>query len=105
MRRSCSHWHSEAEAIAVSKIIADERTNSIIVLASRAGLIRIRSLIKKLDYELISPTGKIHVHYLENANAEELTETLSALTSAGAIGAATAAARPATADRRDPQPY
>lgn len=66
----------------VSKIIADERTNSIIVLASKRAIERVVKLIEKLDMPLdVGDTGKVHVHYLKYANAADLAATLSSMTS------------------------
>lgn len=64
----------------VSKIIPDERTNSIIIVANRSELSDIRKLIDKLDIALPG-AGQIHVHYLKNAKAEDIAQTLSSLTS------------------------
>lgn len=77
---------------AVSKIIADERTNSVIVLASKRSIDRVRALIKKLDSPLEeSASGTVHVHYLKYANATDLAATLSSLTSGA--GASTSSAK------------
>lgn len=66
----------------ISKIIAEPRTNSIIAMANAAGAEQLRSLIKKLDVKLVSANSdKIHVHYLNYGNAEELAKTLSTLVS------------------------
>ncbi len=62
------------------RIITDARTNSLIVLASRTRLADIRRLVQKLDVP-VTGGGRIHVYYLKNADAEELSETLSALIS------------------------
>ncbi len=59
------------------KIIVDERTNSLIILASPREIEDIRHLIRRLDYE--TERGRIHVYYLENADAEEMAETLGRL--------------------------
>lgn len=81
---------------AVSKIIADERTNSVIVLASKRSIDRVRTLIKKLDSPLEeSASGTVHVHYLKHANAVDLAATLSSLTS-GAAAATTASKKTST---------
>ncbi len=75
----------------VSKIIADERTNSLIVLASKRAIAKVRDVIKKLDVPLTAgETGTIHVHYLKYANAMELAQTLQAVTSKSGSSAATA---------------
>ncbi|MCB9475817.1 MAG: type II secretion system secretin GspD [Deltaproteobacteria bacterium] len=66
-----------------TKILADERTNSLIVKASRIGIRQVRELVRKLDQPLPGGEGKIHVVYLENANADELAQTLAALAGSG----------------------
>ena len=56
--------------------VADERTNSIIVVASEDDTNRIRSLIEVLDQETPKGKEKIHVYYLEYAVAEEIVTVL-----------------------------
>lgn len=83
--------------IQVSKMIADERTNSLIFVATRTAYLQIDKIVRKLDVA-IPGEGSIHIHPLENADAEEIAQTLSALASgraaaggkrgAGAPGAA-----------------
>jgi len=62
-------------------IIADERTNTIVLLASEDETIRIKKLVKMLDKEIPRGKEKIHVFYLENATAEDLAKVLQALPS------------------------
>jgi general secretion pathway protein D len=62
------------------RIITDDRTNSLLVLASRSRLAEIRDLIKELDVP-VTGGGRIHVYYLKHADAEELAQTLGALLS------------------------
>jgi len=61
------------------KFVSDERTNTIIVLASEVDIARVKQLIKLLDKEVPRGKEKIHVYYLENATAEELAKVLQAL--------------------------
>lgn len=61
------------------KFVADERTNTIILLASEDDTIRIRRLISMLDRETPRGKEKIRVYYLENASAEELAKVLQEL--------------------------
>lgn len=63
----------------VTKFVADERTNSLVVLASEEDTARIRELISRLDREMPRGKEKIHVYYLENAVAEELAKVLQSL--------------------------
>ena len=62
------------------RIITDERTNSLLVLASRGAIQDIRDLVRQLDVPLIGG-GRIHVYYLKHADAEELAETLNGMLS------------------------
>ncbi len=61
------------------KIIPDERTNMLIVLAAAAETSQIKKLIELLDVENQRGEGNIHVYYLQNANAEDLAKVLTAL--------------------------
>lgn len=79
----------------ISKIIAEPRTNSIIAMANADGAEELRNLIQKLDVKFSSTNSdKIHVHYLNFGNAEELAKTLSSLVSGArsSAGARTAGA-------------
>jgi general secretion pathway protein D len=63
------------------KMVADERTNSLILSASEHDTIKIKQLIKMLDQETPRGAGNIRVYYLEHADAEELAKVLTALPS------------------------
>jgi len=65
----------------VVRIMADERTNSLIILATEDDTLRIKKLIRLLDKEIPRGEGDIHVYYLQNANAEDLVKVLAALPS------------------------
>jgi len=62
-----------------AKFVADERTNTIIVMASEVETSKIKGLIKMLDLETPRGKEKIHVYYLENANAEDMAKVLQEL--------------------------
>lgn len=62
-----------------TKFVADERTNTIVVLASEVDALRIKRLIQLLDKETPRGKEKIRVYYLEHANAEELAKVLQEL--------------------------
>ena len=70
-----------AGAQTVTKIVADERTNSLIVVSSEDNAAKIRKLVKLLDKEAPRGQGDIHVYYLQHANAEDLTKVLTAIPS------------------------
>jgi general secretion pathway protein D len=63
------------------KIVPDERTNALIILASEDDSLKIRRLVKLLDKETPRGTGDIRVYYLQNADAENLTKVLMAIPS------------------------
>jgi len=63
------------------KIVAEERTNSVIVLASEDDMIKVKELIAMLDREVPREEGKIRVYYLEHAKAEDLEKVLKNLPS------------------------
>jgi general secretion pathway protein D len=57
-------------------MVADERTNTIVLLASEIDTLRIKKLIALVDKETPRGKGKIHVYYCKNATAEELAKVL-----------------------------
>ena len=63
------------------RFIPDERTNSIVVIATKAVLREVERIIELLDYQR-KGAGRIHVYRLQNADAEEIAQTLSSLASA-----------------------
>ena len=68
----------------ISKIVADERTNTLIVRANEAAFAEIEALLEELDVD-IDPASRsqIHVVYLEHAKAEDVAQVLSNLTDEG----------------------
>ncbi|MEE9279628.1 MAG: type II secretion system secretin GspD [Myxococcota bacterium] len=60
------------------RLIADERTNSIIAIATPALLRQVERLVPLIDYERRG-VGAIRVYRLRNASAEELAQTLASL--------------------------
>jgi general secretion pathway protein D len=62
----------------INNIIADERTNTLIVHANPKGVLQVRELIARLDRKIPPPPGggKVHVVYLQFADAEEMAKTL-----------------------------
>jgi len=66
-------------ALGEVKIIADERTNSLIIIASAYDTEKVKSLVAILDKDIPRGSGNINVYYLQHANADELTKVLTAL--------------------------
>lgn len=84
---------SEQPEFLIPKIVADERTNSVIVSGERQARERVVALVQRLDAELESQ-GNTRVYYLKYAKAEDLVKVLqgvSATIAAETQGAATQA--------------
>lgn len=77
----------EGERSAV-KIIPDQRTNALIVVANEIDTQQVKFLVAELDTERPVGQNNIHVHRLSNALAPDLAETLSSLASAAPPAAA-----------------
>jgi general secretion pathway protein D len=60
-------------------MVADERTNTIVALATEVDIVRIKQLIAMIDKETPRGKGKINVYYLKNASAEDLAKVLQEL--------------------------
>ena len=65
---------------AAAKIIPDERTNSIIVVADDTQTARIRALADQLDSEIDLSGNRFYVYRCQHASAEEIADVLSGLT-------------------------
>ncbi|HEY7535674.1 MAG TPA: type II secretion system secretin GspD [Thermodesulfobacteriota bacterium] len=78
------------------KIITDERTNSLIVIAHREDMSKIKLVIDKLDVDVDQPEQGIYVIRLQNADAEQVVAVLSSLIG----GAGGAVSQPRTTTTR-----
>jgi general secretion pathway protein D len=77
----------------ISKIIPDERSNQLIVIANERAYARVLQLVRKLDVPIPGGDGRIHVYYCEHANCDELAQTLGAVTGVTVTGATGARTR------------
>jgi general secretion pathway protein D len=86
----------------IRNIIADERMNSLIIIATERSYLRILEMIRQLDVPL-EGEGRIHVHYVQHGAATDIAGALTALIGAsgprptGAAGRRAQAGRAATA--------
>ncbi|HUB10031.1 MAG TPA: type II secretion system secretin GspD [Myxococcales bacterium] len=71
---------NEESAVNLTRVIADERTNKLVVIASPSSFDKIEALVRQLDVP-VPGEGQIHVYYLENAEAEKVSTTLTNLIS------------------------
>jgi general secretion pathway protein D len=78
----------------VSKIIADDRSNSIVIIGTERAYLRILEFIKRLDVPH-SGEGEIHVLPLQHADAIELAKTLNEIVT-GAQAASGGQPKPGT---------
>jgi general secretion pathway protein D len=78
---------SQAVDARVTKIISEERSNSVIIVGTEKAYLKILELIRIIDLPL-SGEGEIHVLPLQHADAEELSKTLENI--AGTKGGAAA---------------
>ena len=62
----------------ITKVLADERTNQLLIVCPDATLQEVLGLIRELDVP-IPGEGQVHIYYLENADAEETASTLANL--------------------------
>ena len=76
----------------IEKIVADERTNRLIILANDEAMEAVAKLIAEVDVD-VDPANRaqIHVVYLEHADATEVATTLSNLSEGGASNSRTPA--------------
>lgn len=75
-----------------ARIIADERTNSLIITASEPDYLRVLGILKRLDVPQ-SGEGQIHVLSLQHAGCKELSQTLNQILGGGGGGAPQPAGR------------
>lgn len=81
-------------ALHVTKVVADDRSNSVIIVATEPAYLRILEFIKRLDVpQHTGEGGEIHVLPLQHADAIELTKTLNEIIT-GAAQAGTGGAAP-----------
>ncbi|HRK08131.1 MAG TPA: type II secretion system secretin GspD [Pseudobdellovibrionaceae bacterium] len=73
----------------LSLVAPDDRTNALIVVGNKAGIDKVRELIRKLDYKLDpAEAGGVFVYYVRYGEAEKIAATISNLS--GSAGGNTA---------------
>lgn len=69
-------------ALNTAMVIADERTNSLILLGSQAQLERIKEILPELDSPAEAGSNLFNVYRLKNAKAEDVAKTLESIVKA-----------------------
>lgn len=67
------------------RIIADARTNQIIVYATKSDIAEIRRIVEKIDVPTIIPKSYVHVQKLRHLEAEDTAEVLQSLVDASSL--------------------
>ena len=78
------------------KIVADERANALVILATENDTARIRELVSLMDRMPPRGKGSIQVYYLQNAKAEDLAKVLTNLPQSKTTAATTTPTAAAT---------
>lgn len=66
----------------LSLVAPDDRTNSLIVVGNKAGIEKVRDLVKKLDNKLDpAEAGGVFVYYVRYGEAEKIAQTINGLAS------------------------
>jgi general secretion pathway protein D len=82
-RRTTARKGTPVTAVSSIKIIPNKRTNSLIIRANLQDTSRIHDLVEKIDKPTPRGKDRIHVYYLENAVAEDLSTVLMKLPAKG----------------------
>lgn len=82
------------------KVLTDERTNSLIVIANPEDMKKVKAIIEKLDVETEQPEQGIYTVRLQNADAEQVVGVLSNLIGGGGGGGFGGAGRGGGGGRR-----
>lgn len=69
----------------LTKVLAEPRTNALIIVATEPAYLQVLELVRRLDVP-VSGEGEIHVHALQHADAEELAGVLNSLVTGTGIG-------------------
>ncbi|MBN2272173.1 MAG: type II secretion system secretin GspD [Sedimentisphaerales bacterium] len=91
---SAGRNRADAQAQAGLRILPDERTNSLIVVANPQDTQTIRELVEKLDVERSIGSNNVQVMYLQNADAKETAQSLTAALANLKVSGAIEAAQP-----------
>lgn len=76
------------------KILPDERTNSVVIVAGSADAEAAKRIVMQLDIERPLEAGNIHVIYLEHAQAKEIEKAISAAVGKITVPAGTESSEP-----------
>jgi general secretion pathway protein D len=86
------------------KVVADKRTNSVVLLAEPVRMVQIEEIVRRLDSETPFETSGIYIYHLRHTNAKDIAETLTKMYGSGGSGYASGGLRPGQAVGPQSQP-
>ncbi len=75
----------------LSLVMPDERTGALIVVGNKAGVDKVRALVRKLDYKLDPSEAGVYVYFVRYGESEKIAQTLSGVASVSGAAASTPA--------------
>ncbi|EFL49699.1 general secretion pathway protein D [Solidesulfovibrio fructosivorans JJ]] len=91
--RLSEFWSTQSQkkggAKRIPGVFADERTNTLVVMADPTQIQQVRELVQQLDQPTLKANGNYRVYNLKNAEAEELAKELGELVNATKTGGTT----------------
>lgn len=80
-RFSRSSGTSAQQGTSFFMAIPEDRTNSIIAMGNKSGVLRLKKLIAQLDFRIrAGDNGGVYVYYVKNGDAEKIAQTLQGVT-------------------------
>jgi len=77
--KSLTAIFQQQKGVSQIRFVADDRTNSLVLMASEADTAHVKELIKLMDKEIPKSGTLLHVYRLQNATAEDLAKVLTNL--------------------------
>lgn len=79
--RSTTTGASAQQGTSFFMAIPEDRTNSIIAMGNKSGILRLKKLIAQLDFRIrAGDNGGVYVYYVKNGDAEKIAQTLQGVT-------------------------
>jgi general secretion pathway protein D len=92
-RFSRSSGASSQQGASFFMVIPDDRTNSLIVVGNKPGILRLKKLIAQLDFKIRpEDAGGVYVYYVKHGEAEKIQQTMMGLAKDAKTGSTAAPA-------------
>ncbi len=78
----------------LSLVMPDERTGALIVVGNKAGVDKVRALVRKLDYKLDPSEAGVYVYFVRYGESEKIAQTLSGVAAVSGTSGSAPAAQP-----------